>query len=113
MINYAKSGTFYYKNVSDDTKDILGNIFGVHNQLNTRRYLGLPSLMDRQKRVIFNYIKERLWKKLQGWGSEKLSKARKDVLINMAAQVIASYCMTTFLLPSTLLDKLHIMLNKF
>lgn len=43
----------------------------------------------------------------------KLSKAGKEVLIKSAAQEIQSYCMYTFLLPSTLLDELHVMMNNF
>lgn len=38
-----------------------------------------------------------MWKKLQGWCGRKLSKGG----------------MSTFNLPSTLLDELHVMLNKF
>lgn len=30
------------------------------------KYLGLPSLIRRGKKQSFNYIKERIWKKLQG-----------------------------------------------
>lgn len=88
-------------------------LLGVYQNLNTGKYLGLPSLVGRGKREIFNYIKERLWSKLQGWRSRKLSKAGKEVLIKAAAQAIPTYCMTTFLLPNTLLDELHVMLNKF
>lgn len=35
------------------------------------------------------------------------------MLIKAAAQAIPSYCMSTFLFPSTLLDELHRMLNSF
>lgn len=84
----------------------------VYNSLNTGRYLGLPSLVGRRKKEVFNYIKERLWKKLQGWKGKKLSKVGKEDLIKAAAQAIPSYCMSTFLLSSTLLDDLHVMLNK-
>lgn len=75
-------------------------ITGVLNPLNTGRYLGLPSLIGREKRVIFTYIKDRLWKKLQGWSGRKISKIGKEVFIKSVAQAILSYCMTTFFLPS-------------
>lgn len=35
------------------------------------------------------------------------------MLIKAATQAIPSYCMRTFLIPSTLLNEIHIMLNKF
>lgn len=50
---------------------------------------------------------------MQSWRNKKISKAGKEVLIKAAAQAIPTYCMTTFLLPSTLLEELQIMLNKF
>lgn len=45
------------------------------------KYLGLPSLVGRDKRNSFNDIKEKLEKKLAGWKEKLLSKARKEVLI--------------------------------
>lgn len=112
-INYAKSGIYFCKNVREELRIELSAILGVNNSLNTGRYLGLPSLIGRKKKEIFNHIKERLWKKLQGWSEKKLSKAGKKVLIKAATQAIPSYCMTMFLLPSTLLDELHSMMNAF
>lgn len=41
------------------------------------------------------------------------SKAGKEILIKAATQAIPSYCMTTFVLLSMLLDEIHNMLNKF
>lgn len=38
---------------------------GSFNPLYTGRYLGLPSLIGRRKVEIFNYIRDRLWTKLQ------------------------------------------------
>lgn len=52
----------------------ISNIVGVHSQLNTGRYLGLPSLVGRNKRDIFSYIKDRLWRKLQRWKGRNISK---------------------------------------
>ena len=37
------------------------------------KYLGLPSLVGRNKKASFNYIKERVWRKLQGWEEQLLS----------------------------------------
>lgn len=92
---------------------LLSNILGVHCPLNTGKYLGLSSLVGRGKRQIFRYVKDRLWKKLQGWRSKKLSKAGKEILIKTAAQAIPTYCMSSFLLPATILDEFYTMMNSF
>ena len=45
------------------------------------KYLGLPSLVGRGKYASFIYIKEWVWRKLQGWEEKLLSQARREVLI--------------------------------
>ena len=45
------------------------------------KYLGLPALVGRAKKRSFIYIKERVWKKLQGWMEKLLSQAGREVLI--------------------------------
>lgn len=59
-INFEKSGLFFSRNIDEDRRQVIRNILGVFQPLNTGRYLGLPSLIGREKRAIFNYIKDRL-----------------------------------------------------
>lgn len=42
-----------------------------------------------------------------------LDREEKEILLKVATQTIPAYCMSTFLLQSTLLDELHSMLNSF
>ena len=42
-------------------------------------YLGLPTLIGREKYHTFSFIKDRVWKKLQGWKGMMLSRAGKEV----------------------------------
>ena len=44
-------------------------------------YLGLPILVGRTKYHTFSYLKDRIWKQLQGWKGKMLSKAGKEILI--------------------------------
>lgn len=59
-INYGKSGNFFSSNVDENLRMSIGRILGVSNPLNTRRYLGLPSLIGKDKKAIFDYIRERV-----------------------------------------------------
>ena len=49
------------------------------------KYLGLLSLVGRNKKNTFNSIKDKLRKKLAGWKEKLLSKAEKEVLIKALA----------------------------
>ena len=48
-------------------------------------YLGLPTLVGRAKYQIFSLLKDRVWKKSQGWKGMMLSRARKEMLIKAVA----------------------------
>ena len=50
------------------------------------QYLGLPSLVGRRKKEGFNFIKEKVWRKLQGWEGKLLSQAGREVLIKVVIQ---------------------------
>ncbi|KAL8133792.1 hypothetical protein AgCh_009018 [Apium graveolens] len=76
-------------------------------------YLGLPSLVGRSKKRVFGFVKDRLWKRLQGWKAKKNSRAGKSVLIKNVATVVPSYCMSSFLLPETMCKEMEVMMNKY
>jgi len=63
------------------------------------KYLGLPALVERYKKADFNYIKERVWKKMQVWNEKLLSQAGREVLIKAVVQAIPTYTMSCFKLP--------------
>ncbi|XP_021631820.1 uncharacterized protein LOC110629213 [Manihot esculenta] len=60
-INFQKSGLMFSPVMAESKKQAILGLLGVHNSLVGERYLGLPSLVGRNKKQIFNYIKERLW----------------------------------------------------
>ena len=59
-------------------------------------YLGLPTLVRRAKYQTFSYLKDRVWKKLQGWKGIMLSRAGKELLIKAVIQAIPTYNMGVF-----------------
>ena len=77
------------------------------------KYLGLPSLVGRNKRASFSAIKDKLSKKLAAWKGKLLSKAGKEVLIKAVAQFIPTYTMSSFKIPDSLCDELTNMIRQF
>ena len=84
-INKEKTSLFFRKSTKEDVKEEIKNVLGVNEIRSYERYLGLPSLVGLGKKSSFSYIKERMWRKLQGWEGKLLSQAGREVLIKAIA----------------------------
>lgn len=62
------------------------------------KYLGLPIYIGRSKAKAFQYLKDRIWKRIQGWKEKMLSKAGKEILVKAVAQAIPTYAMRCLVL---------------
>ena len=72
-VNKDKTALFFSGSTLDDIKSSIKQTLGVQDILQYKKYLGLPSLVGKGKKSSFNYIKERVWRKLQGWEGNLLS----------------------------------------
>ena len=52
--------------------------------------------MGRIKKASSNFIKERVWRKLQGWEEKLISQVGRKVLIKAVVQAIPTYTMNCF-----------------
>ena len=77
------------------------------------QYLGLPSFVGRGKKASFNYIKERVWRKLQGWEGKLLSQAGREVLLKAIIQAIPNYTMGCCKIPIGLCNEIDVLIKKF
>ncbi|XP_057999211.1 uncharacterized protein LOC131178291 [Hevea brasiliensis] len=66
-INFQKSGIFFSANTSDATKFEAFNILDISTPLNHGRYSGLPFLIVKNKKQVFAYLKEWVWKRICSW----------------------------------------------
>ena len=112
-INMEKSSILFNGNTSDRQKDLTKAILGVKEVVRFESYLGLPTMVGRAKYQTFTYLKDRVWKKLQGWKGKLLSRARKEVLIKAMAQSISTYTMGVFQFSLRLCDELNSLCARF
>ena len=70
-------------------------------------------MIGRDKRSVFSFIKDRIWKRINAWRGRALSKAGKEVMIKSVLQSIPSYIMSTYLLPNSVIDDIEKMINAF
>ena len=87
--------------------------FGVAEVKHYEEYLGLPTLVGRNKRASFDKLKQRVWKRLQGWEGKLLSQAGREVLIKSVIQSIPTFTMSCFKLPVTLCQEIESLTRKF
>ena len=69
--------------------------------------------MGRNQKASFNYIKERVWKKLQGWKEKLLSQAGREILIKVVVHAIPTYTMSCFKLPLGLCLEIKSLIRRF
>ena len=111
-INFEKSSIFS-NNMKEEVREQIKRQLRVREVERFGSYLGLPTLVGRAKYQTFSFLKDRVWKKIQGWKGKLLSRAGKEVLIKAVAQSIPTYTMGVFLLPIKLCNELNAMCARF
>ncbi|XP_030931084.1 uncharacterized protein LOC115956968 [Quercus lobata] len=86
---------------------------GVSTLRQYEEYLGLPAMVGRNKRASFDDLKQRVWKKLQGWEGKLFSQAGREVLIKAVIQAIPTCIMSCFKLPTMLCHDIESLVHKF
>ena len=112
-INKDKSSVMFSKNTKNAKKSQVMSVLNISTEAYNEKYLGLPIYMGKSKKQTFAYLKERVWKRIQGWKEMLLSKAGKDVLIKAVAQAILTCAMSCFDLRKGLCDEISNMICRF
>jgi ribonuclease HI len=113
VVNMDKSEVSFSQNVRNVDKDMICNRMGVKTVDTHSKYLGLPVVFGRSKKLIFSLVIDRIWKKLKGWKESCLSRAGKEILIKAVAQAIPNYIMGYYKLPESCCQEIESMLAKF
>uniref|UniRef100_A0A2N9H9Z1 Reverse transcriptase domain-containing protein n=2 Tax=Fagus sylvatica TaxID=28930 RepID=A0A2N9H9Z1_FAGSY len=112
-VNGNKTALFFSPNTPHDTRTSITTLFGTSPTTHFEKYLGLPPVMGRSKKRAFNEIKDRVWRRLQGWKEKLLSQAGREVLIKAVIQAIPTYAMSCFKFPAGLCSDICSMANRF
>ena len=106
MINKDKSAAMIRK------QEVMQELRITKETMN-ERYLGLPVHVGRSRSLVFAYLKDRIWKRIQGWKEKLLSRAGKEVLIKAVAQAIPTFAMGCFDLTKNMCDQINTMICKY
>lgn len=113
LINFEKSSMVFNAGIGEEKKAQITQILGVQVVDKLDKYLGMPSVVGKSKQKIFGVIRERIWKRINGWGEKTLSQAGKEVLIKAVLQSIPTYIMPCFSLPGYLINSAEEAIRRF
>ncbi|KAK6144547.1 hypothetical protein DH2020_021367 [Rehmannia glutinosa] len=112
-VNLEKSGILFTRDVDQHTRDTILGLLGFQLVESHGKYLGLPSIIGRNKKEIFGFIKDKIWQRIHGWSKCHFSKAGKEILIKSVLQAIPIYAMSCFKFPNSVLLDIQSMISSF
>lgn len=112
-LNMEKTSIYFSSNTPPQKRELIKAMLGVNEVERFESYLGLPTLVGRSKYHTFSYLKDKVWKMLQGWKGKNLSRAGKEILIKVVAQSIPTYTMGVFQLSVKLYEELQSMCARY
>lgn len=113
QLNRAKTSLFFSSNTTHEVQEEIKSKFGAQVIKQHKKYLGLPSLVGKNRKNSFKEIKDKLARKLAGWKEKLLSKAGKEILIKAVAQAIPTYSMSCFKIPDSLCEEMTSLMRNF
>jgi len=112
-VNLEKTSIYFSNNTKEEERTSILQETGLIPTQCYESYLGLPTFVGRSRIATFNYIKSRIWNRMNGWKEKFLSHAGKEVLIKAVLQAIPTYTMSVFRLPISLCRDINRLLSKF
>lgn len=108
-----KVKVFFSKNMMTEDKDTVCNILeGIVPQRSSKD-LGLPMVIGRSKKQVFEFVKNRVKRKVQNWKNQLLSPGGKEVLLKSVALALPVYSMSCFKLPKGLCADITSIMSSF
>jgi hypothetical protein len=80
VVNSAKTSNFFSYNTPQNIRNSICFSFGTSISTQFEKYLGLPPMVGRAKIRAFNEIKDRVFRRLQGWKENFFLKLDKRSL---------------------------------
>uniref|UniRef100_A0A803NXV2 Reverse transcriptase domain-containing protein n=1 Tax=Cannabis sativa TaxID=3483 RepID=A0A803NXV2_CANSA len=113
QVNFDKSAITFSPNVLPaDRTSVLG-ILGLGSVATHDKYLGLPTVIGRNKKRTFASICDKVQKRIRGWKRSFFSAGGREILIKAILQAVPNYMMSMFQLPVATCDKLRSIILQF
>jgi hypothetical protein len=103
----------FSENTSNERRSQVLQELHIRSEAMMENYLGPPVYVGRSRMQVFAYLKDRVWKQIQGWKERMLSKAGKDILIKACAKAIPTFAISCFDLTKTLYEDISRMICRY
>lgn len=113
VVNYEKSTITFCPSSSSMIIDEIKQVFNIPIFWGHELYLGLPTFSLRSKMVQFSSLRDRVFKRINGWASKVFSAGGNETLIKSILQSIMSYAMSCFKIPTPLCKEIEQLCAKF
>ncbi|CAI8588632.1 unnamed protein product [Vicia faba] len=113
LVNIGKSEVSFRSNVQPDCRMSICRQLGFQQVSSHFKYLGIPVVFGRSKKVVFSHVIKMIWKKLKGWKEKALSGAGREILIKFLAQAIPNYIIGCYKIPDGCCNQIEKMLANF
>lgn len=112
-VNYSKSSISFSKNVNENCRRAICGVLVIQEGNLSGNYLGLPSLIGRNKREILGFIKNKVVCRIKSWTNKFLSRVGKEILLKNVIQAIPTYALSVFLIPLEMGREIERIMNGF
>ena len=80
QVNLDKTSVFFSKGCPELIRQSVKTILQVPNETLNEKYRGMPSDVGRSLNGTFKYLRDRVWKRIQGWIEQILSAGGERLL---------------------------------
>ncbi|KAA3483188.1 reverse transcriptase [Gossypium australe] len=76
-VNFLKSTVFFSPNTTEEDKAVVSRLLGVRVATNPEKYLGLPNMIGRRKKELFQNLLDKISMRIEGWSNRMLSQGER------------------------------------
>lgn len=110
LVNLSKSSIFFGADIVDSLKLAC---CGCYPRNKPGFYLSIPTLWEKSKYKVLEYLKDRIAKKIKGWKGSLLSTSGKEVLSKAVAFAVPTYSMCVFLFSKKWCNEVMSLISNF
>ncbi|KAL2938369.1 LINE-1 retrotransposable element ORF2 protein [Bienertia sinuspersici] len=112
-INHEKSEVSFSKGVKAEQRDEIQGILRMRLVDKHEKYLGIPNIIRRSKRRVFDSLLDRVWKKSKDGKRSCFRGRERRFYLKSVIQAIPTFVMSIYKLPSEIIEKIHSAMDKF